>query len=165
MKYDLVKHNHMQLHTVAEDFDFSNPPVDPVDLACDLAETMLHYNGIGIAANQCGLPYRCCVLYGEELIPMFNPRIVDTSIESILLEEGCLSYPGILVKVRRAKKIRVRFTEPNGITSTKVFDGLTARIAQHEIDHLDGLCYIDAASYIHREKALKQIRALDLKQI
>lgn len=160
MIYDLVESNHPMLKQVQPIFDFTSPPVDPLDLVSNLAETMIRYNGIGIAANQCGLPYRVFVLLADELIPCFNPKIVDFSNESIYLEEGCLSYPGLLVKVKRPKKIKVRYTEPNGNTLTRVFDGMTSRAFQHEISHLNGICHIDEASYIHKEQALKKWKKL-----
>lgn len=156
MKYDLVEHTDKVLHTPCEDFDFDNPPVDPLDFACNLAETMLEKNGIGLAANQCGFPYRVFVLNAEEIIPCFNPRIVDVSEEQIYLEEGCLSYPGLLVKVKRPRRIRIRYTEPNGNTITRVFDGITARAILHELDHLDGVSHINRASKLHREQAMKK---------
>lgn len=155
MIYDLVNCNDPILRDEVETFDFSNPPVDPLDLASDLAETMLHHNGIGLAAPQCGLPYRIFVMKGVEIIPCFNPRIVDMSTETIVLEEGCLSYPDLFVKVKRPRRIKVRFTEPNGKTSTHVYDGMTARIFQHELDHLNGIRYIDRANRIHLEQARK----------
>ena len=138
-----------------EPFDFSNPPVNPLDLVTDLAETMLASNGIGLSANQCGLPYRVFVMLGQELIPCFNPKIVDVSEETVVMEEGCLSYPGLLVKVKRPRRIKVRYTEPNGETVTKVFDGMTARVFQHEMDHLDGINYQQRANKLHLEQARK----------
>jgi peptide deformylase len=146
------------LHEPTERFDFTNPQMDPLDLASDLAQTMLANSGIGIAANQCGIPYRVLVLLADDLMPMFNPRIVDFSEETIVLEEGCLTFPGLLVKVKRPRKIRVRFTLPDGNTVTKVFDGMTSRCIQHEIDHLDGVCHIERASIIHREQAMKKLK-------
>ena len=156
MNYSLVDPKDPILKSVAEPFDFSNPEIAPLDLAEGLSELMLSYNGLGIAAPQCGIPFRVLVLCGEELIPIFNPKIVDVSEETVLLEEGCLTYPGLVVKVRRPKKIKVRYAEPNGNVVTKIFDGMTARILQHEIDHLDGICFIDRASMIYKEQALKK---------
>ena len=140
-------------------FDFDSD-VDPLDLACDLAETMIHSNGIGLAANQCGLRHRVFVLMADEIITCFNPKIVDFSEEKLYLEEGCLSYPGLLVKIKRPKKVRVRYTEPDGNTITKVFDGITARAFQHELDHLNGTAHISRANRIHREQAFKKWRLL-----
>ncbi len=156
MKYELVDCNDPVLREPTPQFDFTNPPVDPLDLVSDLAETMLTNGGVGIAANQCGLPYRVFVMNAAELIPCFNPRIVDSSSEEIYLEEGCLSYPELFVKVKRPRRIKVRYTEPNGNVVTRVFEGMTARVFQHELDHLDGLAHINRASRIHLDQARKR---------
>lgn len=160
LMYDLIPHTDPILKEAIEPFDFKDPTVVPIDLACDLAETMLYYKGIGLAANQCGLPYRCFVLCADEIIPCFNPRVVDTSTETIVLEEGCLSYPGLLVKIKRPRKIKVRFADPNGTVVTKTFDGITARTFLHELDYLDGIDFISRASYIEKERALKKIKRM-----
>lgn len=158
MIYELVDCNDPILKTVMEPFDFANPPIDPLELMENLAETMLQYNGIGLAANQCGLPYRAFIMRGAELIPVFNPRIVDQDPDTIYLDEGCLSYPNMFVKVKRPRTIKVRYTEPNGQTNTRVFDGITARVFQHELDHLDGINYQQRANRIHLEKARKDAK-------
>lgn len=160
MIIDLVECDSEILHTKLEKFDFGNPPIDPVDLSKNLAETMLKNNGIGLAANQCGLPYRVFVIKANPIIACFNPIIVDKSEETIYLEEGCLSYPGLFVKIKRPKKIKVRYTEPNGNVVTKVFDGLTSRVFQHELDHLDGIAHISRATAFHKEQAFKKLKKL-----
>lgn len=155
MILDLIDCYDPRLKTPTEPFDFSNPPVNPLDLVTDLAETMLANNGIGLSANQCGLPYRVFVMHGAELIPCFNPRIVDVSDETIYLEEGCLSFPDLFVKVKRPRKIKVRFADPNGNVQTQVYDGITARVFQHELDHLDGIDYRQRANRYHLNQAKK----------
>lgn len=156
MILNLVDCNDPILKQELEPFNFSNPPINPLDLVTDLAETMIHNNGIGLSANQCGLPYRVFVMIGSELIPCFNPRIVDMSSETILMEEGCLSYPNLFVKVKRPRRIKVRFADPNGKIRTETFDGLTARVFQHELDHLDGINYQQRANRYHLEQARKR---------
>jgi peptide deformylase len=71
------------------------------------------------------------------------------------LPEACLSVPGVSVKVKRAGEIRVRFQTPSGLTTTKTFNGLTAKTIQHEIDHLDGIMFFNRANRYHRDKAMK----------
>jgi peptide deformylase len=156
MILELVDCNDPILKQEVAPFDFSNPPVDPLDLVTDLSETMLENNGIGLSANQCGLPYRVFVMLGQELIPCFNPRIVDMSQETIVMEEGCLTYPDLFVKVKRPRRIKVRYAEPNGNIVTKTFDGMTARVFQHELDHLDGINYQQRANRYHLEQARKK---------
>jgi peptide deformylase len=159
MIYELVPPNSPILKQPLDDFNFINPPINPLDLVTDLAETMLHNNGIGLSANQCGLLHRVFIMYSDELIPCFNPRIVDMSTEMVVMEEGCLTYPDLFVKVKRARRIKVRYTEPNGQTTTRVFDGMTARVFQHELDHLNGVNYQQRANKLHLEQARKKKKA------
>jgi peptide deformylase len=161
MIYPLVDCDDPILKTELQPFDFSNPPVNPLDLVSDLAETMLTEGGIGISANQVGLPYRVFVMQAEELIPCFNPRIVDMSSETIVLEEGCLSYPGMFVKVKRPRRIKVRYADPNGKVVTRVFDGMSARVFQHELSHLNGQSFINDANFLERERVKKRIKKLN----
>ena len=152
---NLIDQNHPILKEVMQDFNFAESPTDPIQLAKDLAETMISNKGIGLSANQVGLPYRVFVMTGNPIHACFNPRIVDMSSEMIIMEEGCLSYPGLIVKIKRPRMIRVRFTMPNGETKTEKFDGMTARVFQHELDHLNGEVHINRANLYHREKAYK----------
>ena len=137
-------------------FDFSNPPTDPIGLARQLADTMLANNGLGIAANQCGLNYRVFAIKSNPIICCFNPIIVDSSSDSAYMEEGCLSYPGLIVKVKRSSLIKVRYTQPNGEVITDKFSGLTARIFQHELSHLNCRTMFDDCSMLEKERARKR---------
>jgi peptide deformylase len=114
---------------------------------------MLHHNGIGLAANQVGLPYRVFVIKSNPILACFNPKIVSITGEEVDLEEGCLTFPNYYVKIRRPKMIRVRYTYPNGNTVTEIYDGITARIFQHELDHLNGVLFTSRATLYHRERA------------
>lgn len=151
----LVDKNDPILTTKLERFSFSEPPTDPVQLAVDLTETMLFHKGLGLAANQLGLPYRVFSLNANPVLVMFNPIIVHTSEaeDQVLLEEGCLTLPGYYVKIKRPRTIKMRYTLPNGETETKVFGDMTARIIQHEVDHLDGIMFTKRATLYHREQA------------
>ena len=155
MIHTLVPSTDPILRQVIEPFDFSNPPTDPIQLAHDLAETMLYNNGLGLSANQMGLPYRAFAIKAEKIIVCFNPKIVDVSEETLYLEEGCLSYPNLYIKVKRPTTIKIRYTEPNGNTLTQTFTGLTARVIQHEFDHMEGINYKQRANRIHLEQAMK----------
>lgn len=144
------------LETKMDRFDFSNPSFDPIELAQTLTKVMLENNGVGLAANQLGLPYNVFVVKSSPIIAAFNPRIVDYIGDEIYLDEGCLSFKGLMVKIKRPEGIRLRFTMPNGETVTKEYHGLTARIIQHEIDHLNGILFYNKASRIHKERAFRQ---------
>lgn len=140
-----------------EPFDFTQPPIAPDILASKLASAMITLGGIGLAANQIGWPYRVFALQSSPILVCFNPRIVETSTELIQLEEGCLSYPGVFVKKKRPKVIRVRFQDYNGDLVTKQFDGITARVFQHELDHLNGICMIDDVSPLKKKMIGKRM--------
>lgn len=162
---NLVPEDSQILREPIEDWDFDSPPTDGIKLAYDLAESMMVRSGLGLAAPQVGLPYRCFAIKTDPIKVCFNPRILEASEEEIYLEEGCLSFPDMFVKVKRPRRIRVRFRLPNGETITEQFEGLTARIFQHELDHLDGVLMMDRASYFHREQAARQRKGNRRKRI
>jgi peptide deformylase len=143
-----------------QEFDFRSPPTDPVELANNLIETMVHNRGLGLSANQCGLPYRAFVLWSEKPLAVFNPRVVDRTSEFIALEEGCLTYPHLFVKVKRPKAIKVRFENEYGEIVNEKFAGMTARCFLHEMDHLDGVVFLDRANKVHLSRALNQQKNL-----
>ena len=161
MILNIVDSGHPLLYKELEDFDFANPPCDPVELANNLIETMTHHRGLGLSANQCGLPYRVFALWSEQPLVVFNPRIVDQTSESIQLEEGCLTFPNLFVKIKRPKNIKVRFQDVTGATHTEKFIGMTARGFLHEMDHLDGILFQKRASVPQLNKATNQRKILE----
>jgi peptide deformylase len=109
----------------------------------DLLETMRDAPGIGLAANQVGVPLRVAVIELEEKVTeLVNPQIVRSGGE-ILDWEGCLSIPGFVAEVTRAAKVTVKAQDRNGRQFRIKADALFARALQHEIDHLNGILYID----------------------
>ena len=156
MVLELVKPNHPLLRTKLERFDFNKPPTNPHELANNLIETMIHHKGLGLSANQCGLPYRVFVLWSNPTKVMFNPVVADTSTEEILLEEGCLTYPNLFIKIKRPKLIRIRYMDSFGEAHTDKFTGISARCVLHEMDHLDGINYTMKANKFHYDQAVRQ---------
>jgi len=153
----LVEPNDPILTTPCQPFDFADPPFDPIEFSHEIVKFMYENNGIGLAANQVGVPYRIFAMRGQpENFVCFNPKVVQPSEMEIELEEGCLTYKGLLVKITRPQHIRVRFSTPNGETMTRQFTGLTARIFQHELDHLDGVIFYNRANRYHRDSALRK---------
>lgn len=150
---ELVKADDPILRLETEKFDFSNPPIDPIELSHILAQSCLKYNGLGLSSTQIGLPYRACIISANPMICMFNPTIVAESEDEVYGEEGCLTFPNLIIKIKRPEVIRVRYTQPNGETLTKQYEGLTGRCVQHEIDHLDGILFMDRATLYHYEQA------------
>lgn len=157
MKYNFVDPSDPILTTEMPRFKFASPTLDPVELSKDLIQMMYDNNGLGLAANQVGVEARMFVMRGgtEGDYAVFNPVITDQTTETVTLEEGCLSYPGLLVKIKRPKTIRVRFFAPDGEAVNETFTGLSARVFMHEMDHLDGIVHIDRANRYHRDKAMK----------
>ncbi len=139
-----------------EQFDFNNPQVDPVNLSQSMVSLMRKEMGYGLSANKVGLPLKVFVLEGEPAYAVFNPRITYLGEEEILLEEGCLSYPGLTLKITRPRFMRARFQDPYGDFVTKQFDGITSRVFQHEYDHLMGVDFTQKVSKLKKQMALKK---------
>jgi peptide deformylase len=117
----------------------------------DMAETMYDAHGVGLAAPQVGISKRVLVIdIGEELIEMVNPVIAEKSGEQMEPPEGCLSIPGLLGYVKRANTILVKGQDRNGNPIEINAEGFLARAFQHEIDHLDGVLFIDIAEKVFR---------------
>ena len=157
----LVDKNDPILRTPTQEFDFLNPPFDPIEFSKDLIKFMYDNNGIGLAANQVGIPYSIFAMRGDpENFVCFNPRIVHFSNEEIVLDEGCLTYPGLYVKIKRSRHIRVRFNTPNSDMLTKQFTGISSRIFQHEMLHLQGKCFVESLSKLKLEMTIKKASKL-----
>tara|TARA_R100000988_G_C3925636_1_gene128932 strand:+ start:37 stop:678 length:642 start_codon:yes stop_codon:yes gene_type:complete len=150
-----IKHDFLHSEDL-EQFDFNNPQIDPVDLSQSMVKLMRKEMGYGLAANQVGLPLKVFVLDGEPAYAVFNPRITYFGEEEILLEEGCLSYPGLTIKIKRPRFLRARFQDPYGDFVTKQFDGITSRVFQHEYDHLQGVDFTRKVSKLKRDMAIKR---------
>ncbi len=122
----------------------------------DMLETMHAAHGIGLAANQVGISERLCLIdlsikdEKSPLIVLVNPVIIEKE-GLIEAEEGCLSIPGYLNSIKRAEKVYVKGLNREGKPFELEADGMLARALQHEIDHLDGMLYIDRMSPIKRE--------------
>lgn len=156
MIHDLIDSNHPLLKTKLETFDFSKFTSEDVQKICnDLIETMIHFEGLGLSANQIGLPHRVFVMWSNPTIICFNPKIVSYEDDQLYFSEGCLSYPNLYVKIKRPSAIRVRYQKPNGEFVTERLMGMSARVFQHEMDHLDGIIYTTRSNKLHLEKALK----------
>ncbi|MGO6849801.1 peptide deformylase [Rhizobium beringeri] len=142
-------------------------PIERVDsdlqrLADDMLETMYDAPGIGLAAIQIGVPRRMLVIdisrEGEEKQPQvfINPEIVKSSDERSVYEEGCLSIPDYYAEVERPAVVSVKYLDSNGKEQTVEADGLLATCLQHEIDHLNGVLFIDYISRLKREMVIKK---------
>ena len=117
-------------------------------------------NYIGLSAPQIGFPYRAFALRTQPGIVCFNPRLIDASEEQLTLDEVCMTFPGLSLPIKRPKRIKVRYAEPNSIVKTVILEGFTARYFLHELDHLDGILYTDNAKKFHLDRALRKQKHL-----
>jgi peptide deformylase len=146
-------------------------PVERVDdqlrrFAGDMLETMYDAPGIGLAAIQVGEPIRLLVLdlakEGEPKAPQIfiNPQIVERSDERSVYEEGCLSIPDYYAEVERPAKVRVKYLDEHGKAREIDAEGMLATCLQHEVDHLDGVLFIDHISKLKRDMVVRKFRKL-----
>jgi peptide deformylase len=144
-------------------------PVEGVDddlraLMDDMLETMYAAPGVGLAAVQIGVPKRVIVMdlarEGEEKQPrhFVNPELLWTSEETAPYEEGCLSVPDYYDEVLRPAKVKVRYLNYQGEAVEEDAEGLFAVCIQHELDHLNGVLFIDHLSRLKREQAVKKVK-------
>lgn len=158
---DILPFNSPVLRIESGDFDFSNPPINPASFARDLAATMNDAGALNLAGIQVNVALRVIALATKpQNTVMFNPKIVDASEESIFLEETSVTYPGMSIKIERPRHIKVRFTYPNGETTTSKFTGMTSRLIQQSMDFLNGVNFTSRARYFHKAQAMKRWRKL-----
>jgi len=148
-------------------------PIEKVDdsvkkLAADMLETMYHERGIGLAAVQVGVLKRMLVVdvnWSEEKGPgeqhvLINPEILENAPEETVYKEGCLSFPDQFAEVTRPASVRVRYMNLKGEQKEKSFTGLLATCVQHEIDHLNGIVFVDHISLTKRDMILRKLQKL-----
>ena len=158
--YDLLPENHEKLFTKSMEFDFGNPPHNPNKLASNLVETAKKHGALGLAAIQVGIPYRVFVTgHGDNYVAHFNPRILTWSENVVYDIEGCLSFPKLVLKVPRYEWIDVEYQDFNGNVKQTRYSGLTARVFQHEYDHLGGQVFtkkVGGATLLMAQKKRKK---------
>ncbi len=146
-------------------------PVERIDepllkLADDMLETMYDAPGIGLAAIQIGEPLRMLVIdlakEGEPPAPhvFINPDVLESGSERSVYEEGCLSIPDYYAEVERPASVRVRYLDRGGRLQEIEAEGLMATCLQHEIDHLNGVLFIDHISKLKRDMVVKKFKKL-----
>ena len=137
---ELVKPEHQLFHHRIDSCSYN---LDRQSLSKTLIDNMIHYEGIGLSANQIGIWERAFVmirdLENNEVIVCFNPLIVKSYTEKVEMEEGCLSFPDEFINVHRPDKITVKYEDEDGKEHKITLQGLPSRIFQHELDHLEGI--------------------------
>jgi len=145
--------------TIPYDFNAADSHKNAIYLMFSLSETLNATGGLGLSANQVGLSNKVCVVnMGDEIWTLFNPEIIDQSEVKTEYAEGCLSYPGLYLKLNRPDHIKVRFQAVTGEFIEREFDGLTAVCVQHEIDHLNGILFTDNMSQLKLERAKRKVK-------
>lgn len=163
MKFELGPHD--SLTQLSTDWIFGVDS-DAQILEKEMIDFMIKNRGIGLAANQIGITKRVFVM-GSENIPgfpkpfaLFNPRIIEASKEMIIDQEGCLSYPGLYLNVKRPEWIIAEYQDSQGHTHEIKIDGYLSKCFQHELDHLDGICFVDRVSRMKLQLAMKKLRKI-----
>lgn len=157
------------LRKVAEDIDANYPELK--QLVENMYETNERADGVGLAAPQIGLPIRVVIVdlrplaedmpeYADFKRAYINGYIVEAEGETILMDEGCLSLPGIHEKVPRAERVRVQYVDEDFVEHDEWVDGFLARVLQHEFDHLEGKVFTDRISPLRRQMNKGKFNAL-----
>ena len=137
---ELVDPEHQLFHHQIQSCSYN---LDRHHLSRVLIDNMIHHNGIGISANQIGIWERAFAMVKDiennEVIVCFNPRIIKSYSKEVEMEEGCLSYPELFLKVKRPDKIIVKYEDEDKKTHKMKLEGLASRVFQHEYDHMEGI--------------------------
>ena len=156
-KLNLVEPTDPAMIKVPAPYDFETEGESAPGVASVLFERMKQLGGVGLSANQVGLDMRLFVMgLGETKIAVFNPIIIKYSKTEELFNEGCLSYPGIMLAINRPTKITATYQDETGKFVEQEFNGLTARIFQHEYDHMNGTDFTKKASKFKLDFAKKK---------
>jgi peptide deformylase len=158
---EILKLPHPLLKKVSKPVEKITPEI--ISLMDDMLETMYAAPGIGLAAVQIGVPKRLVVIdtarddeAPKNPLYFINPELVWSSEELNEHEEGCLSIPEVYDKVKRPAQVRVRFLDRTGAEREMHCEGLLATCIQHEIDHLNGVLFIDRLSRLKRDRVIRK---------
>ncbi|HEX6256856.1 MAG TPA: peptide deformylase [Euzebyales bacterium] len=134
------------------------------ELADDMLDTLRGAKGVGLAANQVGVLKRLFVWeHGDRHGVFVNPELRETSEETVVDDEGCLSFPGLFYPAERPRRARMRGFDVHGEPIEEVGEDMFARILMHELDHLNGILFIDHLARHDRKEAMRRIRRGELE--
>jgi len=160
---NIVKFPNPILRTQLPLFDFLNPTEDPKQLEKDMLTAMYALGGIGLAANQVGKHVRMFVIGNiedpENGQAFFNPIVVANTDDILDLEEGCLSFPGVYVKIKRPSAIKARWQNSAGEWQESEFSGYDCKCFLHELDHLEGITFQDRVSALKWALSVKKSKS------
>jgi peptide deformylase len=155
--FDLVSENDPILREVLPEFDFTNPPVNPMEFASSLVETCKQHKGYGLSANQCGFRHRVFVMgSGEQYVAFFNPELINISQQESHLVEGCLSFPLLGLSITRPSEVGVRYQDFSGEWKGTTLSGISARCFLHELDHMNGIVYTSKVKPLALQSGMKK---------
>lgn len=154
---ELLKFTDPMLRKEPEDFDFANASAQ--ELGDKLWQKCQELKGLGLSANQVGIDAKVFVMGKDEDSKkyIFNPEIVAVSEETTLAQEGCLSLPGLWLRVRRPSSCTISYKDVNGEDVVEELGGLYARVALHEYDHMLGMNFMDHVSKMKIDMAMKSL--------
>jgi peptide deformylase len=156
LKLNLVPENSESLRKPSLPWEFEKDG-SPVELITAMTDLMKLSGGIGLAAPQCGIQKRIFLLMdGDNVVVCINPTILSSSSTLSKFKEGCLSFPGLWLDIERPESITGSFQNAMAETVEREFTGLSARIFQHELDHLDGKCFDTLVSRLKLSLARKK---------
>ena len=139
---------------------------DRKELTDKMYELMKKYGGIGLSANQVGLPFNMFVMGDHPSLEngmkmtCFNPMIISKSEEEVVMEEGCLTFPFLFLKITRPRKVVVKYTDENNELKEGQLDGMMSRVFQHEYEHMLGRTFTEHASKLKLDRAYKKAEKL-----
>ena len=143
--------------------------LDRKELKENLIETMKNFHGIGLSASQCGVMERVFVMYSnvnkEEIIACFNPKIISEGGEVVVMDEGCLTYPGLWLKIHRPDHIACCFEDEHGEFQQPIMAGLECRIFQHEMDHMEGTNFTKRVSKLRLDMGFRRQKKMKKKSM
>ena len=158
-KIDLLPEDHPILHQEPLTWIFDPPQADPKRMHTIMLENMVYHHGLGLSANQIGMPVKVFAMRVNEsdyAIVCFNPEIEEESEEMVMMTEGCLSFPSLYLNKRRPEKLVVKYQNVDGDFIDAHFEGLAARVFHHEMDHMEGKTFLDGVSKILLQTARKK---------
>ena len=166
MKLEILKYPNEWLTKKLDPWDWENPPMDPIQLKKDMLKLMFDSNGIGLSANQIGINGRFFTMVhnqanyqAEREQIMINPELIEDIGPEVEMWEGCLSFPGVNIQVKRSHKIRVRWTNELNQVKEETLAGYDSVCFQHELDHLNGITFDQHVSPLVWKEAVAKAEA------
>ena len=162
---DLIKSEDPLLHKRIDSCSYN---LDRQFLSRTLIDNMIHHNGVGLSANQIGLPFRMFIMGGHPLVEegkvrqCWNPEIIELSKEKVLMKEGCLTFPWLFLSIKRPSWVKVKYENDDKESVEEYLHGMSARVFQHEYDHMEGIVFTSLVSKMKLDLAEKK-RKKDIK--